>query len=166
MRVRTAIVTVMMTLVTAGAVQAQAVPSARQMELARRYVAAMQMERTFDATMDAMTPALMDQGVKLPPEKQAEVAAMIRDVTKETVVTMSNRMAPLLAEVFTEKELEDVVAFYEGPSGRSMIEKSPQLAAKMAPMMREMMPQVRARMIERICRISECPPALVEQFKP
>ena len=91
------------------------------------------------------------------PRARALVAA-VRDVTQTMMATMSARMAPILAEVFTEKELEDVVAFYEGPSGRSMIDKSPQLAAKMAPVMQEIMPQVRAQMTERICKIAECPP--------
>lgn len=158
MRIRLGIVAGLAALAVAGSAGAQAAPTARQLELAQRYVAAMRMEKTMTATMDAMTPSLMASAGELPPEKRAMLVAAVRDVTQTMMATMSARMAPILAEVFTEKELEDVVAFYEGPSGRSMIDKSPQLAAKMAPVMQEIMPQVRAQMTERICKIAECPP--------
>lgn len=163
MRVRgvTGLVACLVVMALAGAANAQAAPSARQLELAQRYVAAIQMERTIDASMDAVLPSLRASGGQLPSEKQEAVLAAARDVTKDMMMKLTAGMAPILAEVFTEKELEDLVAFYEGPTGRSMIDKSPLLAAKMGPMMRDMVPQMQAQLIERICKITDCPPSVV-----
>jgi hypothetical protein len=158
-RIGTGLVVGLAAMFLASAASAQNTPSARQLELAQRYVAAIHMERTFDATMDAVLPSLKTSGGALPPEKQEAVLEAVRDVTKSMMADMTTRMAPLLAEVFTEKELEDLVAFYEGPTGRSMIDKSPLLAAKMAPMMRDLVPQMQVRMAERICKITDCPPS-------
>ncbi len=142
----------------AGAANAQAAPSARQLELAQRYVVAIRMERTFDAGMDAMLPTLKAGNSKVSGEKFDAIMAAMSEVTKSMVGEMSVRMAPVLAEVFTERELEELVAFYEGPTGRAVIDKSPQLAAKMAPLMQEIMPQMQAQMAERVCKITDCPP--------
>lgn len=144
-------------LAIAGAASAQTTPTARQTELAQRYVTALQMEKTVGATMDALLPAMMGAADdKLPTEARAEFTAIMRDVTREMIASLSTQMAPVLAETFTEKELEDVVAFYEGPSGRAFIEKTPVLSAKMAPIVRELMPQMQAKIVERLCRDGKC----------
>ena len=146
-------------LLVVGAASAQTPPTARQLELAQRYVAAMQMEKTVGATTDALLPAMMGTGVdKLPEARRAEFMAIMRETTRDMVLALSARMAPILAETFTEKELEDVVAFYEGSSGRAFVEKAPLLTAKMAPIMRELAPQMQQQLLERLCKDGGCPP--------
>ena len=141
---------------------AQADPTQRQLDLAQRYVSAMRMERTFEATMDAMSPGLLPPDENLPPEKREAILAAIRQVTGEMVASLSREMAPMLVEVYTQKELEDVVAFYESPSGRAMIDKAPQLSARMAPLLRDLAPRMRTELRERLCKISACPPEVAE----
>jgi hypothetical protein len=164
MRTRSAIglVAGLAAVLLAGAASAQTAPTARQMELAQRYVAAIRMEKTFDATMDAMLPTLQAGNGKVSGEKFEAIMAAMSEVTKSMVGEMSVRMAPVLAEVFTEQELEELVEFYEGPTGRAVIDKSPQLAVRMAPLMQEMMPRLQTQMAERICKITDCPPSAAQ----
>ena len=55
-------------LLVAGAASAQTPPTARQLELAQRYVAALQMEKTVGATTDALLPAMMGTSADKLPE--------------------------------------------------------------------------------------------------
>ena len=82
--------------------------------------------------------------------------SVMRQVSQNMMTKIGAQMAPILAEVFTEKELEDVVAFYEGPSGKAMIEKTPQLGAKMAPLMKDLMPEMQSEMIAGMCKVLDC----------
>lgn len=143
-------------LASAGAASAQ--PTARQLELAQRYVATMRPERMAGIS-DSMLSALMGPAKGADAEaKRARYLAVMRDVNAELLSEMAVRMTPILAETFTEKELEDVVVFYEGPSGRAIIEKTPELTARMTPLMLELIPKVQAKVIERLCEDGSCAP--------
>ena len=145
-------------MLSAGSASAQVEPTGRQLEPARRYMAAIQPERMAGIS-DNMLSALMGPAKGADAEAtRARFLAVMRDVNAELLGEMTVRMAPILAETFTEKELEDVVAFYEGPAGRAIIEKTPQLTAKMAPLMLELMPKAQAKIMERLCEDGGCAP--------
>lgn len=144
-------------LLLASTASAQPAPTAHQLDLARRYVKAMKLEASMGAVMDQLAPTMMQGSLdSLPPEKREAVMGVMREVSQNMVTRLGAEMAPILAEVFTEKELEDVVAFYEGPSGKAMIEKTPQLGAKMAPLMKNLMPQMQSEMIAGMCEVFDC----------
>ncbi len=156
-RVGTSLVAGLAALLLASAASAQPAPSARQLDLAQRYVKAMNLETSMNVVMDQMAPTMMQGSLdSLPPEKREAVMGVMREVSQRVMTRMGARMAPILAEVFTEQELEDVVAFYEGPSGKAMIEKTPQLGAKMAPLMKELMPEMQYEMIAGMCKVLDC----------
>jgi hypothetical protein len=67
-----------------------------------------------------------------------------------------DRIIPLYASTFTEKELQDLVAFYDGPTGQAMLTKMPTLMSKMGPMMSELMPEMMADVHQRICAKTDC----------
>jgi len=141
----------------AGAASAQTAPSAHQLDLAQRYVKAMKLETMITSVMDQLGPTIMGGSLdSLPPEKREAVMGVVREVSQKMMARMSTQMVPMLAEVFTEKELEDVVAFYEGPSGKALIEKTPQLGAKMAPLMKDLMPEMQTEMVAGMCEVLDC----------
>ena len=156
-RVGASLATGLAALLLASAASAQTAPSARQLDLAQRYVKAMNLEVSMATFMDQMAPTMMQGSLdSLPSEKREAVMGVMREVSQSVMTRMGVRMAPILAEVFTEKELEDVVAFYEGPSGKAMIEKTPQLGAKMAPLMKDLMPEMQSEMIAGMCEVFDC----------
>lgn len=115
------------------ATAAFAEPTPRARELAHRYVAALDMKKSVAPMMDNMLAALTQQelaGTDLTPEQQALAAKAIRDAFNQSMEAgMLDRMMvelePLLAETFTEEELQATVEFYESPPGRSMLAKMP-----------------------------------------
>ncbi len=156
-RIGTSLATGLAALLLAGAASAQTAPSARQLDLAQRYVKAMNLEVSMATMMDQLAPTIMQGSLdSLPAEKREAAMSVMRQVSQNMMTKMGAQMAPILAEVFTEKELEDVVAFYEGPSGKAMIEKTPQLGAKMAPLMKELMPEMQSEMIAGMCEVLDC----------
>jgi len=141
-----------------SAALAQSPPTARQMDLARRYVAAVKMEQTFEATMAAMRPALMAQPPesKLTEAQRERLMVVVDDLSRQMMRKLIERTAPLMAEVYTEQELQGLVTFYESPTGQAVVDKAPALAAKMAPLMKELMPEMQAGMRARRCEIIDC----------
>ena len=136
------------------------VASTRALELTRRYFAAMRMEITMRATMRAVMPAVVDQmarnNPKLTNEQREALIEVAAQSSQTMVVKMMDRMAPIFAQSFTEKELQDLVDFYEGPTGQALVAKTPAFAARMNPTMNALMPEMLADMQMRLCAKVGC----------
>jgi uncharacterized protein len=135
-------------------------PSAHNLELARHLFAGMHMDTMLDNLMKTIAPAMMEQARKTNPslsEKDAQVISQaVGESERAMMGKMVDRMIPLYASTFTEKELQDAVTFYEGPSGKAMLQKMPELMAKMGPTMAELMPEMTADLQQRICSKIDC----------
>jgi hypothetical protein len=141
------------------AATALAAPSARQTELAHRYIAAVHMDRNMDATMKAMMPTMLagiPQGDAAQEARRRAVAEVLPQVMSEMMSKMLTRMEPIVAETFSENELADLVKFYESPTGQAVIDKTPQLAMRMAPLMRELMPEMTKELMAKVCAKTDC----------
>ena len=141
--------------------QAQdAQPSARQLELARRLFNDMHMDQMMAAMTRQMAPAMTAQMRKSNPNISAEQAQAISEAAHESMSAVMpkliERMIPLYATTLTQKELEDTVAFYEGPSGKAILAKLPQISAQIVPIMTDMMPEMTADMQRRVCAKIDC----------
>jgi len=135
--------------------------------LVRRYLAAIRFERTMDVLQAAMLPVISDQMARQQPGLTAENRQMIVDVVRRVMrekmmPQMIDRMVPIYATTFTVPELEALVTFYEGPTGRSITDKVPSLAPKSAEIARELMPQVISEVIKEVidgmCPGGKCTP--------
>jgi len=140
--------------------------SPQALELTRRYFAAMHMETTVGATVMAMMPQMMASFARNNPKMtEADQKAVVEAAAESTQVMigkMMDKMAPVFATSFTEHELQDLVAFYEGPTGQALVAKTPAFAARMSPMLSELMPEMAADMHARLCARVACvakPPA-------
>jgi hypothetical protein len=133
---------------------------AHSLELARRLFAEMHMDQLMGGMMKNMTPVMVAQARKANPALTDEQAQIITQAVSESSQAMMakaiDRIIPLYASTFTEKELEDLVAFYDGPTGQSMLTKMPALMAKMTPVMTDLMPDMMADVNQRICSKMDC----------
>lgn len=142
------------------AVCADAAPNPHSVELARKLFSDMHMEQLMSGMMRQMAPAMTAQMRKSNPNLTDADAQAISEAVSESMNTamakVEDRMVPIYASTFTEKELQDVVNFYGSPSGQAMLAKMPTLMAKMGPTMTELMPEMAADVQKRICAKIDC----------
>ena len=99
------------------------------------------LEDTFSKSMalvrNQMKSAMVQQivGVKSTPEQskviddfQENIGGFMAEVFSWEA--LKPEMAEIYLEAFTEKELEDFIAFYNSPSGKAMVSKTPAMMAK------------------------------------
>ena len=157
---RLPIVTSIVVAMWASSAGAQQV-SAKQVALAHRYFLAAHMDRTMDGTLKTMIPAMLaniPETATITAEKKQVLGEVVTEVTSGMMSKILARMEPIMAEIYSETELEAMVTFYESPIGQSMIDKSPALAAKMAPMMQSIMSEMQTDLKVKLCeRKVECP---------
>jgi hypothetical protein len=136
-------------------------PSPKQLELAHRYMLAIHPEKTMEASMRASMPAMID-AMPGPPEERKAMMDDMMVVLAHVREKLYPQMEPIIAETFTEAELEQIVAFYESPIGQTLLSRQPQMAAKLAPYMRDVGSQMMAEMLMKMCArhpSSMCPGA-------
>jgi hypothetical protein len=147
-------------LLAATPAAAQPAASAAKLDLARRYYAAMHMDRSMAAMMRSMTPAMMASIAKSNPSLTPEQRTAIAEATTESSTAMLggivDRLTPIIADTFTEQELRDLVGFYEGPTGQAVVAKMPVIMARFAPQMSEVMSQLQVDVRSRVCAKTDC----------
>ena len=135
-------------------------PSAHSMELARKLFAEMRMEQLMGSVIRQMAPAMIEQSRKRNPNLSAADAQVISEAVAASMDDMMKKVAersiPLYASTFSEKELQDLVNFYDSPTGQAMLAKMPVLMSKMAPMATELAPEMIADLTRRICAKTDC----------
>ncbi|HSZ50868.1 MAG TPA: DUF2059 domain-containing protein [Caulobacteraceae bacterium] len=139
-------------------------PSARKLELARQLVQMSDLKANMVAALRGMASGLASQqaaqgGQTLAPDRQAKLKAIQdaeADVLPRMVPNIVEAMVQGYAREFTEKELSDAVAFYQSPSGRAIIAKTPQLMQGVMVELVRLTPQLRRDMGEEICAKVTC----------
>ncbi|MGA0604407.1 DUF2059 domain-containing protein [Phenylobacterium sp. VNQ135] len=146
--------------------QAGAQPSARSLELARRYVAALNMEEMLATFVTGMATQMFERQTKtrdipLTNEVRIAFADAVDESTRAITPKMMEAMLPAVAEHFTEAELEAAVAYLETPLGRAFMRKSPQLMGKVERAVNPLTPEFSADLQARFCKKIGCedPPA-------
>lgn len=134
--------------------------NAHSLQLAKHLFAEMHMEQLMAGMMKNMTPMMVAQARKKNPsltDAQADIISQaISESSQAMMAKAIDRFVPLYASTFTEKELEDLVAFYDGPTGQAVLTKMPVLMSKMGPVMSELMPNMMADVNQRICSKMDC----------
>jgi hypothetical protein len=144
-----------------AASSAAAAPSAKSVELARRYAAALHMDNMVGSMMNNMMPSMLDQitkarGGEVPSELRIAVAEVAEESARAMAPKMIDAMLPAVAESFTEAELQAAVDYYESPLGQALLAKSPTFMAKATPAMTALMPQMQADFHARLCKKIGC----------
>jgi len=134
-------------------------PTARQLQLAHRYIELIHIDKTYADTMRAIGPSIlasMPKEAGKDPALQQKVLDAVNEAASDLMTTLVKKMEPLMAEVYTEEELSDLVTFYESKSGKALIDKQGLIAAKMAPLMKDVMPQFQASLKDKVCAKVDC----------
>jgi hypothetical protein len=104
------------------------------------------MAKVLDGQKKTMAPLLQQQmaqiaaRLKLTPDEQKDFMAFqqksIDDMmTSMTGPEMRSQMAQAYSEVFSKNELDGLAAFYGTPAGQAMVDKTPEVTAKMQTLM-------------------------------
>lgn len=121
-------------LLTASGALAQDAARKAKIEEMFRLVNIDRMMQQVMSQMKTMTEQQMSE-MKLPPEAQAAAQESQDRIMKLIAEKLSwEKMKPayiqLYSEVFTDEELDGILAFYRSPAGRAMLEKTPLLMTK------------------------------------
>lgn len=140
---------------------AQAAPSAKALELSRRYMTALHMDNMMGTMMDNLMPTVIAQmskesGHDVDPEVRQAITEAASEAARAVTPQMVEKMVPVIADSFTEQELQAAVSYYESPLGQSLMAKMPVYMAKMQPAMAEFMPKMQTEMFERMCSKVDC----------
>ncbi len=104
---------------------------ADSMELARRLVEMSQGETIVQQMFDALTPQIMSLALSkdsdLSDEKKSRIEEVMKQELDAAVPGFMEQTAKIYASNFTASELQDVIAFYESPTGKKFQELVPQL---------------------------------------
>ncbi len=85
------------------------------------------MEKALEESIEQMLNIQLKQKPSLAPYKEI----MLRFLKKHMgFQSLKEDIVAIYIEEFTEKELNEIIAFYETPTGRKTIEKMPKLMAK------------------------------------
>lgn len=148
---------------TAPAVQAQdrasaAAPSARQLDLTRRYID-LTMTDQFEHSLRQViiAQAEMDPNARsLPDADRRFIAELSAELTTDMIPQMLEAMVPIYARTFTEAELEAMIAFYDSEMGKSIIEKTMTVMPEANAAAMTVMPQLMEKMAARMCEHYGC----------
>jgi hypothetical protein len=85
------------------------------------------MEKALVQSIEQMLNIQIKQNPSLAPYREVMLKFLKKHMSYES---LKDDIVAIYMEEFTEKELEEILAFYETPTGRKTIEKMPQLMAK------------------------------------
>lgn len=144
-------------LVLGGAGPALAEPTPRALELAQRYAKAINFDIQMAAILDNMVPAMVEQrmkqrGMRMTGELRVALGRVSAETGRAISPKMLEIMIPVIAETYSEAELQAAVAYYESPEGRSLLSKTAVFTAKVTPALTELGPAIEADMEARLCR--------------
>lgn len=89
----------------------------------------MQSEQMIDKMFDNMVQVMKQQNKgELDTEKEEELMAYVMDEMKKmTKKAMSDDFPEIYDKYFEEKDIDDLIAFYESPVGKRLIELTPEI---------------------------------------
>lgn len=136
-------------------------PSARQLELARRYVDLM-MSDQFEEVIREMIGDEVERDATMPEEDRQFLVDLTTELMTDMIPRMIDALVPVYAAAYTEAEMEALVAFYDTEMGRSIAAKGVQLMPEESRAMMSMMPQLLDKMASRMCQHYGCGPGELE----
>lgn len=134
---------------------------ARRADLVRRYFKAVDLDKMMGTMMQSIMPMMVDQMRKSNPaitDAQAKIVSdAVVEASAEFMPKYMDATVDLYADTFTEDELTQMVTFYESPTGQSITKKLPDLTPKAMQLMMQMMPDLQASVMSKMCAKMQCP---------
>jgi uncharacterized protein len=132
---------------------AQTAPAPGHARAAEELLSLMEMNRMLKRTSDAMLESQIQQTPHL-----AQFEDLMRQFmdTHLRWETMKPEYIRLYTDLFSERELRDLTAFYRSPLGRKLIETTPELTVRTANIthrhLQQHMPELQQKIMERMQR--------------
>jgi uncharacterized protein len=146
------------TLANAG--EKPAGPDARKLLLARQLIDTIHLTRDFDEVMQRKIPSLIDQTFQaksdLTPEQRQAIKEAALEASHSMMLRIVDKAVPIYAEVYSEQELMDLIAFYGSPVGQATLAKSPEIALRMVPIFEQAKPELATEILVRTCLKMNC----------
>ncbi|WP_294082665.1 DUF2059 domain-containing protein [Proteiniphilum sp. UBA5384] len=130
----------------------------------KRLMNAMQMEKMVDNTMQAMKNAMKQQVTMQMQGEQREQAKEAMESLMDFVSTETSAITKKMFEedlpsvyekYFTEEEVNDLILFYESPTGKKLLEQTPEMTGEiMSIMSTKYMPILSSKMKEKMKELS------------
>ena len=132
-------------------------PSAASLERLLEVTQAQRMTDTVLQQVDAAMKPMFDQALgarNLSPEDRRKAEQFMASFSVKMKAIMAEEMSwakmkdfslQIYRESFTQKEVDDLIAFYESPSGRAFVEKMPVVMQKSMQVMQQRMGPMMAR---------------------
>jgi hypothetical protein len=141
-----------------------AAPDSERLRLAMKMVELSGGEKQADAQVKAIFAAAQKALGKALPADKAELTAHIYDDLGQEMAGIMPKLldigARAYAEVYTEQELKDMIAFQMSESGQAMMKKAPRVRAQIInetmPLIMSAMPGVLNKAAMRACDESHC----------
>jgi hypothetical protein len=128
--------------------------------LVKRYFADMHINQMIGGMLHQMMPAMLAQVRKTHPEiTDAQMQGLtdaVTDSMNEYMPKMIDAMIPVYADTFSTEELTKLDEFYESPVGQSILAKMPVAMQKATPVMMQLMPDMQADIVRRMCAKIDC----------
>lgn len=133
-------------------------PSARQLELTRRYVDLMMSDQfeTMIRQMIAIEASMDPDAQEMPDADRRFLTELASELVTDMIPQMLDEMVPVYARTFSEAELEALIAFYDTPVGRSIVLKEAEISLVIQ---EAIMPHMMTRMSavgEKFCQRFDC----------
>ncbi|WP_420348321.1 DUF2059 domain-containing protein [Pelagibius sp.] len=119
---------------SAGAAAAQSTKAEKAREVFQVFQGDGLMEQMFEATFAQINAMARQANPELPNEVGEIIQDEILAALKESMPLLMDEMAIIYERVFTEEELDAMLAFYKSPAGQSMIKKMPAMMAETVPL--------------------------------
>ena len=145
---------------------AQSQPSARQLELTRRYVELMQGDQIEGLLREMIATDPTTDFSDVPAEDREFLLDLTAEILADMMPRMMEAMVPAFAEAFSEDEMEALVTFYDTDMGRSIISKNFEIMPEINVAVMSVMPDLFQKMANRMCAHYGCDPrdALAEMY--
>jgi hypothetical protein len=137
---------------------AQAAPSERAIALSERYLKAIHVDAMMEQSLNAFDPRLMFKGEMAKNEDLTAMYEASQAATRKLLPKIATRMGPLIAEIYSEDELQAMVDFYESPVGQSILAKTPEMTKAVMTMTYELIPELMTGMVDDYCVRRSCKP--------
>jgi len=149
-----------------GATAAGAVDPAR-LALAKKLISLNGGNEAMTGVMRSAYLGMAQAVSKQLPASQTALAASLQhnmaDALGGIAPALIDASAEIYAQVYTEQELSDIIAFKESPTGQAMTRKQVELMqvtiAKVMPLVAQAMPQILKAAVEKTCAEHNCSPA-------
>lgn len=117
----------------------------------------MQVEKMTSKILDNMLPTLQQQGTQIFKDEKTQVKYnkymefMMVEAKKMTLSLANDEMPAIYEKHFTYNEIKDLTNFYKTPTGKKMLDKTPEITKElMERMMKKQMPEFQQKIMTKI----------------